>query len=115
MTIDASSIGIKFENFMQAGCKDQGLRRGRTVYCQKPIILPKTGILFWNIFRIANIPYIICGVVTNLITSDFEMKSQSKILIKEKVPPKTTSNPDSDLVFFFYWDFTLQFAVQNPK
>jgi len=27
MTIDVLSIGIKFENFMQAGCKDQGLHR----------------------------------------------------------------------------------------
>ena len=28
MTIDVSSIGIKFENFMQAGCRDQGLYLG---------------------------------------------------------------------------------------
>ena len=28
VTIDMSSIGIKFENFMQAGCRDQGLHPG---------------------------------------------------------------------------------------
>ena len=33
MTIDVSSIGIKFENFMQAGCRDLGLLRGCTVFC----------------------------------------------------------------------------------
>ena len=41
VTIDVSSIGLKFDNFMQAGCRDQGLHRGRTMYCQKPIILLK--------------------------------------------------------------------------
>ena len=33
VTIDMSSIDIKFENFMQAGCRDQGLHREHTVYC----------------------------------------------------------------------------------
>ena len=29
VTIDVLSIGIKFEKFMQAGCRDQGLHRYR--------------------------------------------------------------------------------------
>ena len=33
VTIDVSSIGIKFENFMQAGCRDLGSHRGCTMYC----------------------------------------------------------------------------------
>ena len=41
VTIDVSSIGIKFENFMQAGCRDHGLHSGRIVHCRKPVILPK--------------------------------------------------------------------------
>ena len=49
LTIDMLHIGIKFENFMQAGCRDQGLHRGRTVYCQKPISLPKL-VLFSGTF-----------------------------------------------------------------
>ena len=54
MTIDMSSIGIKFENFMQAGCRDQGSHHGRNVYCRNPISLPKVVLFFWNIFRIAS-------------------------------------------------------------
>ena len=54
VTIDVSGIGIKFENFMQAGCRDLGLHRRPTVYCRKPIILPK---LLLNIFRIASTPF----------------------------------------------------------
>ena len=34
VTIDMSSIGIKFENFMQAGCRDQGSHFGLTKYKQ---------------------------------------------------------------------------------
>ena len=33
VTIDVSSIGIKFENFMQAGCMDLGSHRRLNVYC----------------------------------------------------------------------------------
>ena len=53
VTIDVSSIGIKFENFMQAGCRDQGS------HC----VLPKAhysaqaDTLFWKIFRIASTPF----------------------------------------------------------
>ena len=36
--------------------RDQGLHRGRIMYCQKPIILPKLVLSFWNI-RIASTPY----------------------------------------------------------
>ena len=49
MIIDVSSIGIKFKNFIQAGCRDKGSHQ----------ILPKahhsaqTGTLFRNNFRIA--------------------------------------------------------------
>ena len=32
MTIDVSSIGIEFENFMKAGCRDQGSHNGCTMY-----------------------------------------------------------------------------------
>ena len=31
VTIDVSSIGTKFENFVQAGCRDLGSHCGRTV------------------------------------------------------------------------------------
>ena len=57
MTIDVSSIGIKFKNFMQAGCRDLGLYLGRTLYCRKPIILPKLVLFFWNILRITSTPF----------------------------------------------------------
>ena len=59
VTIDVSSIGIKFENFMQAGCRDQGVYFAPWAYH----VLPKahysaqTGTLFWNIFRIAGTPF----------------------------------------------------------
>ena len=33
VTIDVLSIGIKFENFMQAGYWDLASHRGRTLYC----------------------------------------------------------------------------------
>ena len=46
VTISVSSIGIKFENFMQAGSRDLGSHRGHTVYFQKPIILPNL-VLFY--------------------------------------------------------------------
>ena len=52
--IDMPSIGTKFENFVQAGCRDLGL------HCECTIALPKAdhsaqpGTLFWNIFRIAS-------------------------------------------------------------
>ena len=57
VTIDVLSIGIKFENFVQAGCRDLGSHHGCTMYCRKPIIMPKLVTLFWNIFRIANTPF----------------------------------------------------------
>ena len=40
LPIDVSSICIKFENFMQVGCRDQGQHFKCTKYCRKPIILP---------------------------------------------------------------------------
>ena len=49
VTINMLSIGTKFENFVQAGCKDQGLHCGCTVYCQKL----KLVLSFWDIFRTA--------------------------------------------------------------
>ena len=49
VTIDMSSIGMKFENFEQVGCRDQGSHCGHTIHYQKPIILPKL-ILFFGPF-----------------------------------------------------------------
>ena len=40
MKVDVSSIGTKFENFVQAGCRDLGSHRSRNMYCRKHIILP---------------------------------------------------------------------------
>ena len=60
MTIDVSSIGIKFENFMQAGCRDQGAHHRRTVYCQNPIILPKLVLFFGTFLELPVLPSIIC-------------------------------------------------------
>ena len=55
MTIDVSSIGIKFENFMQAGCRDLGSHRGGTVrVLPKAHYFAQTVTLFSNIFRIAS-------------------------------------------------------------
>ena len=58
MTIDVLSIGIKFENFMQAGCRDQGLHRGHTVYCRKPIILSKLELFFGTFLELPVLPSI---------------------------------------------------------
>ena len=52
-TVDESSNGIKFENFMQAGCRDQGLH----LVLPKAYYSAKTGTLFWNILRIASTPF----------------------------------------------------------
>ena len=43
------SIGTKFENFVQAGCRDSGSHHSRNVYCRKPIILPNL-VLFFGTF-----------------------------------------------------------------
>ena len=40
VTIDMLSIGIKFENFMQAGFRDQGLHCGRTCTTESPLFCP---------------------------------------------------------------------------
>ena len=58
--MDMMSIGIKFENFIQAGCRDQGSHRGRTVYCQKPIILPKLVLFFGTFLELPVLPSITC-------------------------------------------------------
>ena len=58
VTINVLSIGIKFENFMQAGCRDQS---GCTVYCQKPIILPKLVLFFETSLELPVLPSFICG------------------------------------------------------
>ena len=63
VTIDVSSIGIKFENFMQADCRDQGLHCWRTVYCQKLIILPKLVLIFGTFLELPVLPSIICGCI----------------------------------------------------
>ena len=61
VTIDVSSIGTKFENFVQAGCRDLGLHRRCTVYCLKPIILPKLVLFFGTLLELSVLPSIICG------------------------------------------------------
>ena len=61
VTIDVSSIGIKFDDFMQAGCMDLGLQRGCNVYCQKLIILPKLVLFFGTFLELPVLPAIICG------------------------------------------------------
>ena len=66
MTIYVLSIDIKFENFMQAGCSDLGLHHGRTVYCQKPIILPKRVFFFGAFLELPVLPSIICGMTITL-------------------------------------------------
>ena len=56
--IDVSSIGTKFENFVQAGCRDIGSHRGHTGYLLlKAHHSAQPGALFWNIFRIASTPF----------------------------------------------------------
>ena len=60
VTIDMSSIGIKFENFMQAGCRDLGSHRRCTVYCRKPIILPKQVLFFGTALELPVLASIIC-------------------------------------------------------
>ena len=59
MKVDVSSIGKKFENFVQAGCRDLGSHRGRTVYCLKPIILPKLVLFFGTFLELPVLPSII--------------------------------------------------------
>ena len=61
VTIYVSSIGIKFENFMQAGCKDLSLHHRRTMHCQKPIILPKLVLFFGTFLELPVLPSIIGG------------------------------------------------------
>ena len=58
--VDVSSIGTNFENFVQAGCRDQGLHRELTMYCQKPIILPKLVLFLGTILGLTVLPSIIC-------------------------------------------------------
>ena len=56
--VDVSSIGTKFENFVQAGCRDLGSHRSRNVYCRKPIILPNL-VLFFGTFL--ELPVLSCA------------------------------------------------------
>ena len=66
VTIGMSSIGIKFENFMQAGCRDLDSHRGRTVYYQKPIILPKLVLFLGTFLELPVLSSIICGFSKDL-------------------------------------------------
>ena len=54
--VDVSSIGTKFENFVQAGCRDLGSHRSRNVYCQKPIILPDLVLFFGTFLELPVLP-----------------------------------------------------------
>ena len=72
--IDVSSICIKFENFMQAGCRDQGLHHERTVYCRKPIILPKLVLIFGTYLEFPVVlPSIICDHNLNCNSHDCKL------------------------------------------
>ena len=59
--VDVSSIGTKFENFVQAGCRDLGSHRSRNVYCRKPIILPNLVLFFGTFLELPVLPSITCG------------------------------------------------------
>ena len=58
--VDVSSIGTKFENFVQAGCRDLGSHRSRNVYCRKPIILPNLVLFFGTFLELPVLPSITC-------------------------------------------------------
>ena len=60
--VDVSSIGTKFENFVQAGCRDLGSHRSRNVYCRKPIILPNLVLFFGAFLELPVLPSITCGI-----------------------------------------------------
>ena len=60
--VDVSSIGTKFENFVQADCRDLGSHRSRNVYCRKPNILPNLVLL-----ELPVIPSITCGDMSNFL------------------------------------------------
>ena len=59
--VDVSSIGTKFENFVQAGCRDLGSHRSRNVYCRKPIIVPSLVLFFGTFLELPVLPSIISG------------------------------------------------------
>ena len=61
VTIDVLTIGTKFENFVEAGCRGLGSHRRRTMYCQKPIILPKLVLFFGTFLELPVLPSIVCG------------------------------------------------------
>ena len=65
MKVDVSSIGTKFENFVQAGCRDLGSHRSRNVYCRKPIIPPNLVLFFGTILELPILPSITCGGFKN--------------------------------------------------
>ena len=60
MKVDVSSIGTKFENFVQSGCRDLGSHHSRNVYCRKPIILPNPGLFFGTFLELPVLSSIIC-------------------------------------------------------
>ena len=59
--VDVSSIGTKFENFVQAGCRDFGSHRSRNVYCRKLIILPNMVLFFGTFLELPLLPSITCA------------------------------------------------------
>ena len=67
MKVDVSSIGTKFENFVQADCRDLGSQCGHTVNCLKPIILPKLVLFFENFLELPVLPSIICEAAMHFI------------------------------------------------
>ena len=75
--VDVSSIGTKFENFVQAGCRDLGSHRSRNVYCWKPIILPNLVLFFGTLLELPVLPSITCD---SILGDNFEF---STILIYE--------------------------------
>ena len=70
MKVDVSSIGKKFENFVQAGCWDLGLHRSRNVHCRKPIILPNLVLFFGTFLELPVLPSITCEFHKKLSFTD---------------------------------------------
>ena len=69
--VDVSSIGTKFENFVQAGCRDLGSHRSRNVYCRKPIILPNLVLFFGTFLKLPVLPSITCAWLAKCVEALF--------------------------------------------
>ena len=77
MKVDVSIIGRKFENFVQAGCRDSGSHRSRNVYCLKPIILPNLVLFLGTFSELPVVPSIICGPAMEVTFTDDHTNEQN--------------------------------------